>query len=276
MTQDIHLFQVAYNAETLAQVQASGFTVLDNLGNERPDWYEYWPIRNFLLTQPLVENAYYGFFSPKFTHKTQLTHADVCSFIRDADAKSPIDVVLFSPQPDMGANFLNVFEQAELFDPGCMAVAQDFLRTQGLDVPLEHIVMDSRQIVFSNYFVARPPFWRLWFGLTEALFAQAEDPTHPMYSALNFNTTYGVNANRKVFISERLASLLLCLRPEFRVATANSFNFGWSTSRFRDCPELSYINDALKRAYRDTGFSQYMQAFIDNRAKFASGSEFPR
>ena len=191
MTHDIKLYQIAYNAETLEQVHSSGFLVLDNLGNPRPDWYEYWPIRNFLLTQTLDESAFYGFFSPKFTYKTQMTHADVCAFIRAANAKSPIDVALFSPQPDMGAHFLNVFEQAELFDPGCLHVAKDFLRLQGLDVPLESIVMDSRQTVFSNYFVARPAFWRPWFALTEALFAMAEDPAHPLSAALNFNTTYG-------------------------------------------------------------------------------------
>ena len=53
MTHDIKLYQIAYNAETLEQVHSSGFLVLDNLGNPRPDWYEYWPIRNFLLTQTL-------------------------------------------------------------------------------------------------------------------------------------------------------------------------------------------------------------------------------
>jgi hypothetical protein len=24
-----------------------GYRMLDNLANERPDWYEYWPIRRF-------------------------------------------------------------------------------------------------------------------------------------------------------------------------------------------------------------------------------------
>jgi hypothetical protein len=268
MTHNIKLYQVAYNVETLAQVQASGFLVLDNLANPRPDWYEYWPIRHFLLTEPLDESAFYGFFSPKFTYKTQMTHADVCAFLDAALAKGPVDVALFSPQPDMGAHFLNVFEQAELFDPGCLQVAKDFLQLQGLDVPLEGMVMDSRQTVFSNYFVARPAFWRLWFGYTEALFAIAEDATHPLNAALNFNTTYGENANRKVFISERLASLLLCLRPEFRTVTANTFNFGWSTSRFREHPNNAYINDALKMAFRESGFPQYMDAFRAMRESF--------
>lgn len=269
MTPDIHLYQIAYSPQTLAQVQASGFLVLDNLSNARPDWYEYWPIRNFLLSQPLDDDAFYGFLSPKFTAKTQMTHADVCAFVRAALVKGPLDVALFSPQPDMGASFLNVFEQAELFDPGFMQTAKVFLRLQGLDVPLESMVMDSRQTVFSNYFVAKPAFWRVWLALGEALFAMAEDSAHPMHAALNFNTSYGTNAQRKVFLSERLASLLICLRPEFRVVSANTFNFGWSTSRFRDQPEDVYINDALKMAFRESGFPQYMDAFRKMREKLS-------
>lgn len=271
MTPDIHLYQIAYNPQTLAQVQSSGFLVLDNLENVRPDWYEYWPIRNFLLSQALDEDAFYGFFSPKFTAKTNMTHADVCVFIRAALAKGPLDVALFSPQPDMGASFLNVFEQAELFDAGCMQTAKDFLHLQGLDLPLESMVMDSRQTVFSNYFVARPAFWRVWLAQTEALFALAEDSTHPLHAAMTINTSYGSNAQRKVFISERLASLLLCLHPEFRVASANTFNFGWSTSRFRQQPEDVYINDALKMAFRESGFPQYMDAFRKMREKLTLG-----
>lgn len=139
--------------------------------------------------------------------------------------QGPLDVALFSPQPDRGASFLNVFEQAELFDAGCMQTAKEFLRLQGLEVPLESMVMDSRQIVFSNFFVARPKFWRVWFALSEALFTIANDVRHPLYASLNFNTSYSANAHRKVFISERLASLLRCLHPEFRVASANTFNF---------------------------------------------------
>jgi hypothetical protein len=269
MTPDIHLYGIAYSPETLEQVQTEGFLVLDNLTNARPDWYEFWPIRNHLRSHTLDENAFYGFFSPKFVYKTQMRPDGVRDFIYGALAKGPVDVALFSPQPDMGAYFLNVFEQAELFDPGCLQVTKDFLRTQGLEVPLEHIVMDSRQVVFSNYFVARPAFWRVWLGLTEALFVIAEDSAHPLHAALNFNTTYGENAHRKVFISERLASLLLCLHPEFRSVTANSFDFGWSTSRFREEPHTAYINDALKMAFRETGHAQYMEAFRAVREKFA-------
>ena len=45
----IHLYQIVYSSQTRAAV-AAGFEVLDNLSNERPDWFEYWPMRRFLLT----------------------------------------------------------------------------------------------------------------------------------------------------------------------------------------------------------------------------------
>ena len=267
MTQDVRLYQIAYDAASLAAVQASGFQVLDNLDNARPDWYECWPIRKFLHSTPLEEDAFYGFFSPKFGAKTQLSCTDVRDFVVAANARRRIDVALFSPQPDMGANFLNVFEQAELFDPGFIDTAQQFLRLQDIHLELQHVVMDSRQIVFSNYFVARPAFWRRWLTLVDALFAIAEDSSHPLSAALTYNTTYAANAHRKVFLFERLASLLLTVHPEYQVATANSFQFGWSTAKFRHTPTDTYINDALKMAYRETGFAQYMQAFGVMRSK---------
>ncbi len=271
MTLKINLYQIAYDSVTLQQVQDSGFLLLDNRSNERPDWYEYWPIRQFLLRETLEEDAFYGFFSPKFTDKTQMTHVDVCKYIGDAYAKNSIDVALFCPQSDMGANFLNVFEQAEVFDPGFIAASKAFLLSCGINLPIESMVMDSRQIVFSNYFVAKPAFWREWFGLAEALFGMAEDPEHPLRPALCHGTTYSEDAQRKVFISERLASLILCMRPHYKVAAANPFNFGWSMSRFREFPEDAYINDALKIAFKELGFPQYMDAFRSIRSRYLAG-----
>ena len=267
MLDKIKLFQIAYNQETWDQVHASGFLPLDNMANPRPDWYEYWPIRNFLLSTPLEEDSWYGFFSPKFTEKTQLSHVQVQHFVAEAATKKNADVALFSPQPDMGANFLSVFEQAELFDPGFIQVAKQFLQTMGLQIPLEGIVMDSRQIVFSNYFVAKPAFWRDWFIYTEALFAIAEDTSHPLHQALCHNTSYSENAQRKVFLSERLASLILSLKPAYKVVVANPFNFAWSASKFRQRPDDTYINDALKMAFRETGFPQYMDVFKKIRSR---------
>lgn len=242
-------------------VLEGGFEVLDNMSNERPDWYEYWPIRRYLSTNPLEPDTWYGFFSPKFNQKTGLTASKVRKIISEFCANGAPDVILFSPQPDMGAFFLNVFEQAEFFDPGFIDAAARIFSSVGIQAPLAQLVMDSRQIVFSNYFVAKRAFWETWFGITEAVFDIAENPMHELSHLLCYETTYSSNAQRKTFLIERLASLLLTVQPRWKTAAANPFNFAWSTSRLREFPQKAYMSDALKVAYRETGFPQYFEAF---------------
>ena len=53
------------------------------------------------------------------------------------------DVMLFSPQPDMSAFFLNVFEQGEMFDPGLIAAYEAFLERIGQPVALGGLIMDD-------------------------------------------------------------------------------------------------------------------------------------
>jgi len=117
MTPTVHLHQIAYSAKTLADIEP-GYAVIDNVANPRPDWFEVWPIRQFLMETPLDDSAFYGFFSTKFGKKTQLLHTDVTHFVQQHAGQA--EVMLFSPQPDMGAFYLNVFEQGDLrhrFDP---------------------------------------------------------------------------------------------------------------------------------------------------------------
>ena len=76
----LHIYQIL-NHYTSRQDLDPGFDVLDNSANERPDWFEYWPIRRFLLNESLNEDAFYGFLSPKFHHKTNLSAALVRDFI---------------------------------------------------------------------------------------------------------------------------------------------------------------------------------------------------
>ncbi len=260
---DIHLHLIAYDDSSRATC-TGGWKMLDNLGNERPDWREYWPMRRHLLTQPLDEAAWYGFFSPKFTAKTQLTFEEARAFVAEhADAA---DVVLFSPQFDMGALFLNVFEQAEMFDPGFIDASAAWLAQHGWQPDLRKLVMDARQACFSNFFVARPAFWREWLLWNERLFAVCEQPEHPLGAALTQPTLYdGVlhadAVQRKVFLMERIASLILAEQPQWRSVAHNPVRFVWSDTRLRDFPAEALMSDALKRAYRDTGWNEYLSAF---------------
>ncbi len=257
------LYQIGYDAASLAKVEVAGFQLLDNMANARADWFEYWPIRKFLNDTVLDDNTWYGFFSPRFQEKTGLNSVGVQQIIANLEVSRPgLDVVLFSPQPDMGAFFLNVFEQGEMFHPGHMAVAKDVLAALGFDAPIDTMVMDSRQIVFSNYFVAKPRFWRSWFEITEAIFKMAEDASHPQYTALNMGTSYRDGSHQKVFLVERIASLLLTLQPDWRAASADTFSFAWSSFQsFNAKREWAYQSDALKMAFRETNHTCYMRAY---------------
>ena len=269
----VHLHLIAYSQATFDTVQPP-WRALDNRANPRPDWFEYGPLRHTLLqmqqTDGWDEDAFYGWFSPKFSAKTGLGHADVRAFVRQHAAQA--DVLLFSPQPDMGAFFLNVFEQGETFDPGLIDAYSQFLDSTGRSTALRALVMDARQVCFSNYFVARPAFWREWLALNEALWAACEGPATPLQQALTQTTTYpgpnGSGVQRKVFLQERAVSLLLATQLQWRSVPHNPFGMGWSVSRFRDHPQDAYISDALKRAYRDTAWPEYMSAFAATRQRF--------
>ena len=76
----IEAFQICYSAESAQSVPA-GFKALNNLDNARADWREYWPIREYLLNNPLEDGVLYGFVSPKFSYKTGLDYQAVQSFV---------------------------------------------------------------------------------------------------------------------------------------------------------------------------------------------------
>ncbi len=261
---DIKLYQIVYSQKTLEGL-SPGYLPLDNRNSTHNDWREYWPIRNFLLNQPLDEPSLYGFFSPRFQEKIGLDHGQVVDFIQSSPPET--DVFTFSPQPDMGAFFLSVFEQNEVFDPGFIAACEAFLAAVGMPVNLGALIMDSRQIVFSNYFIARPAFWRTWLILNEKLFEVCEGPDNAIKAGLTAETTYSGAVQRKVFLMERIVSLLLTINPAWKVKSYNTFDCAWSASKLNQSREDAVISDALKIAMREQGFPQYFQAFSAIRDK---------
>ena len=264
----VKLYQIVYSQKTLEGL-APGYAALDNRDSPKNDWREYWPIRNFLLNEALEEDCLYGFFSPRFQDKIGLNHGQVVDFIKSSAPET--DVFTFSPQPAMGAFFLNVFEQNEVFDPGFIAASEAFLAAVGMSVNLATLVMDSRQIVFSNYFVARPVFWRNWLILNEKLFEVCEGPDNAIKAGLTAQTTYTGAVQRKVFLMERIVSLLLTINPAWKVRAYNTFNCAWSASRLNQSREDAVISDALKIAMREQGYSQYLAAYSAIRNKFLQG-----
>ena len=261
----VHTYQIL-NHYTSREELDPGFGVLDNSGNERPDWYEYWPIRMFLLNEKLDENAFYGFLSPKFRQKTNLSAAEVRDFIQASGPAT--EVALFSPSIHNSAFFLNVFEHGNAEHPGLTQVAKDFFARIKHPQPLEDLVSDSRNTVHSNYFIAKPRFWRAWLAITEQLFAIAEIPEDPLGIQLRTPTQYRGrrDVQMKIFLMERIATWILITDPSYAAYVHDPFA---ARSRIYKLP-VAIICDALKIAYATQGRGQYKDVFLMLRrfAKF--------
>jgi hypothetical protein len=210
-----------------------------------------------LLNNPLDEQSYYGFFSPKFKEKTGLDAKKVYSFIEEDT--SP-DVIFFSPGWDLQSLFLNSFLQGDYFHPGFLQCAKKFFAKVGMQIDLNQLVMDSSNTVFCNYFVARPEFWRVWLDINEKLYALAEGRSD-LYEELNAQADHN-NAPIKVFIMERTASLLLATEDCWSTRSYNPFNISKSTVKpFCDHLKTAIICDALKFAYRHQPYAEYIKRF---------------
>jgi hypothetical protein len=253
----IFIYQIL-NHYTRAEDLDPGFSVLDNSTNERPDWFEYWPIRKYLLNEPLDEEAFYGFLSPKFKLKTNLSAAAAREFVRLHSAT--IDVALLSQSIHLPAYHLNIFKFGDAVHPGLLRVATLFFERIGQPTDLEELVTTSRNEVYSNYMIAKPRFWRAWLNVIEQLFAIAESPGDSLGAELVRPTVYRDrnDVQMKIFIMERIATWILACDPRFVARARDPFV---ARSRAYKLPG-AILCDALKIAYLTSGRrEEYKQLF---------------
>ena len=270
MKNSIH--QIYYSPRTHAKLDP-GFIPLDNTG-QRPDWYEYWPIRRFLLKNTLEPNARYGFFSPKFAEKTGLSSAQVAQFL--AETPDDVDVVTFSPYFSNIAFFKNVFEQAEYWHPGIsrtlagvVALIAPHRDSQAL---MNGLVMSAAGTVYCNYFVAKPRFWQRWLTMCERIFAVAEAGDTELGQQLNSDRNYVLPTPAKVFVIERIVSIILSTEPDqWKIrnydSTALCADNDLLDGKYRE--EMVAL-DALKYAASVTGFRRYYDRFMQARDRLIS------
>ena len=254
----VEIRQIFYSEETRQQLDP-GFIPLDNCG-QRPDWREYWPMRQFLQNNKLDENTLYGFFSPKFGKKTTLDSNAVNAFI--ASVPRDVDVIGFSPFFDQGAVHLNVFDQAATNHANSWPVFEQAVAFVAPGVDPHNAVMDSRHMIFCNYFVATPPFWRRWLAVNEVLFAVAEAGSSGLAQLLNSSIPYGNGlVPAKVFVQERIVSLLLLGERHWRVRHFDPMRLPMSGSIVSPYPADLLVLDALKTAAIEQGSQNYLKIF---------------
>lgn len=260
----VQLFQICYTEETLQNVPA-GFGVLDNLANERPDWREFWPMRNYLMNHALEDDVFYGFFSPRFSYKTALDFEKISEFALQHGSDN--DVLIFSPFWDLNSLFLNSFEQGEFFHPGLMACSQQFMQAVGQDLRLPELVMHGENTAFCNYFIAKKKFWLHWLELGEKLFQSAEAKGTVLANALNQSTIYSHDLlPQKIFVQERLVNMLLA-GPQFKSKSWSMFGLPCSVTPLSQYQSQAAVANALKMAYARTGDNLYLNEFHQLRDK---------
>lgn len=253
-----HILQIHYD-EASRRMLDPGFTPLEIVGNPRADWREYWGIRNYFRDSSLDENDYYGFLSPLFFDKTGLRAQQVRAFM---DSKPGADVYTFSPSMSDASAYLSVFEQGARRHPGIVQVTQALMADIGLDVDLQSLVNDFRTTAYCNYIIARPVFWDKWYAINEHMFELAEANATPLAHKLNEVTDYGKSTvQMKVFIMERVGSLVMALMPELKVVNLDIAAMRFGDPLFYPCRDEMVMLDALKSTYLQSGDQAYLDRF---------------
>lgn len=256
---EVKIFQIYYDAVTKSKVDPN-FIPLDNSENLRPDWCEYWPIRNVLLNHSFDEDAYLGFFSPRFFEKTGMDGNAVLEKTRFSNE----EVISFSPYFDQGAIHANPFIQGEVNHPGIIETTQNLLTLLNVDLKLDSLVCDQTTTIFSNYFVARYSFWKKWFAYAEKIFDVCEGPDCNLKNNLVKITRHrkGADYAMKVFVLERLVTIVM---EELGVSSRVAIDIRQAPLLLPGSRENLVgllIGDALKGQYRKTGLSVYKDAFF--------------
>lgn len=257
------IFQIFYNIDVMKELDP-GFIPLDNMGNPRPDWREYWPIRHYLLNNDLDEGSLYGFFSPKFREKTGLSAADCYKFI--GESAGATDVFSFSPFFDIGAWHQNSFYQAIQKHPNSTGAIEAALTILDPSIDLQKLVMHSGNNIFCNYFVAKPKFWRVWLQKCEKIFKEADMGKGSLAICLNSPADdHHSGAPIKTFIIERIASLILASDKSWNVKAYNPLALPFAPTLIANEVTGLLQLDALKIAYAQTKRDEYLSLFMNLR-----------
>jgi hypothetical protein len=250
------IFQIFYDEETKNSLDPD-FLPLDNFENSRPDWREYWPIRNFLLNNSLDEDCFYGFFSPKFKEKTGLTAKDCYGFVEQKSAD--LDVICFSPLFDLGAWFRNSFLHAISAHPNSAESILGALHILSPSININELVMHSGNNIFCNFFVAKPKFWRAWQEKCELIWAEAEAGEGPIARGLNaLAEGHDSPAPIKTFVIERIASLMLASNESWKVRAYNPLMLPFSSAPIANERMALIQMDALKIAYANQRRAEFL------------------
>lgn len=259
----IEIRQIFYDELTRSNIDPA-YIPLDNRDG-KPDWFEFWAILNFVRENTLAADTWYGFFSPKFLHKTGMDAARVEKFIStNVDA----DVILFPYRWDQLSFFVNPWEQGEFWHSGITEATQKFLDHIGFGVDITSLVSTTKSSVFSNFVVAKKDYWESWKALANAFLEYVESNINGIKDVRTRHRRAA--SHMKVFIQERFPALILS-NAGFDVRTADLSRLTPLSPFFVDDPrnrELLVECDRAKEKFLESGPSEALwKNYLDKRSQ---------
>lgn len=232
------IYQIYYNKETFSRLDKE-FIPYDNKKNERTEWYEFEVIYNYLKKNSLQENVWYGFLSPEFYKKTNLTGLQIKSHLKRNEKSN---VCLATSCFDQIAIYQNCFLQGEAKHPGLITATEYLLKKFKLNLPIKNLVGHSSNTVFSNYLIAKKEYWQKWYDLA-SFFKKLLRQDNNFQKIIKTKSNYkNSKVNLGVFIQERFPTIILSSQ-NFKVTTLLS-------------PDYKFCNQAIPLHFRSKGLIQ--------------------
>jgi hypothetical protein len=136
------------------------------------------------------------------------------------------------------------------------------------DVNIYSLIMDSRNTIYCNYFIANKKFWMTWLACCEAIYHIAEANDSELARRLNSNVVHdGGTASMKVFIIERMASFLLAVNKDLKVKFYNPMELPLGDAVWDNFKSELCVLDALKISFLSNPLPNYAREFDIRRKK---------
>ena len=265
----VHIYQILNHYTSRAELDP-GFEVLDNSSNERPDWFEYWPIRRFLLDAGARRGGILRIFVAEISPKDQLDRglsARVHRPSRRLDGCVPVQ----SEHSQQRLFSQRIRTRRFASTRGSRRSRRDSSRASTPALRSTISCPIRRNTVHSNYFIAKPRFWRAWLAINERLFAIAESPDDALGEELRAPTSYRGRdeVQMKIFIMERIATWILIRDRKLRGACARPLRGAGAHLQAADGHRVRCAEDRL----RDRG-ARPVQGCLSAREPCAASLEF--
>ena len=137
----------------------------------------------------------------------------------------------------------------------------------GIEIDVGKLAMSAINSVYCNYFVATASFWKNWLIVAEFIYSLSLNDHSTIGNDLRANTTYIKEPlPMKIFIIERLASMLLAKKNNWNISPRLIFNnMHYRATKEIPILERLLILDSLKSSFIQTRNINYLQTFNNER-----------